>query len=91
MLFRSAQYIPKSFIDSIPHGLLGSELKENAIGVLKPRLTVTLYMSHTFHRVWEVTYVFFLIIFFTETAFSLIQYAPLLELKRARKLIREAL
>ena len=30
------------------------------------------------------TYIFVLIIFSTETAFSFIQYAPLLELKRAR-------
>jgi len=44
-------------------------------------------MSHTFHRVWRVTHV----LFFTETAFSFIQYTPLLELKRAGKLIREAL
>jgi len=53
--------------------------------------TVTLYMSHTFHRFWVVMYVFLIIIFFTETAFIFIQYAPMFELKRAGKFIREAL
>jgi len=41
---------------------------------------IALYMSYAFHRAWGISYIFFLIIFFTETAFDFVQYALLFEL-----------
>jgi len=64
--------VSKTSVPSIFHGVwLSWELKSRAIAS---------YMSYAFHRVWGVSYSLFLIIFFTETAFDIVQYAPLFEL-----------
>ena len=41
---------------------------------------ITLYMSYTFNRVRGFWNVSFLVVFFTETAFDIVKYAPLFEL-----------
>ena len=43
-------------------------------------LAIILYMSYTFNRVRGFWNVSFLVTFFTETAFDIVQYAPLFEL-----------
>jgi len=48
-------------------------------------------MSHAFDRVWGVSYILFLIIFFTESTFNLVGYASLFKLERTGELVREAL
>ena len=52
---------------------------------------ITLYMFYTFNRVRGFWNVSFLVVFFTQTAFDIVQYAPLYELLRTGELINEAL
>jgi len=48
-------------------------------------------VSHAFDRVWGVSYIVFLIMFFTETTFDFVEYASLFKLERTGELVREAL
>ena len=52
---------------------------------------IALYMSYALDRVGGFRDISFPVIFFTETAFDIFQYAPLFELKRTGELVREAL